>query len=62
VLLIQQHASSSNADSRNRQSLLSRISLKGAFEMLSIPRDPSPLLLILGGFAVGATMFQFGWF
>ncbi len=30
--------------------------------MLSIPRDPSPLLLILGGFAVGATMFQFGWF
>ena len=30
--------------------------------MLSIRRDPSPLLLVLGGFALGAAMFQFGWF
>jgi len=30
--------------------------------MLSIHRDPSPLMLVLGGFAVGATLFQFGWF
>ncbi len=30
--------------------------------MLSTRRDPSPLLLVLVGFVVGATMFQLGWF
>ena len=30
--------------------------------MSSVRRDPSLLLLVLGGFAAGATLFQFGWF
>ncbi len=30
--------------------------------MWSLRRDPSPLLLVFGGFLAGATLFQFGWF